>query len=104
MAEKIKTIPVTEDLGSMLVSALRYALGRRTYITSLTAEYIVPLVPYLSYRVLNVMNTDLNRYEDDRQNNLIEDDDCDYHSWNILHKVVHQRILDLEAQKEASNE
>ena len=36
------------DYEHMLISALRYALGRRTYIVEITMEYIEAEIPKLS--------------------------------------------------------
>ena len=51
--------PSDERFGEMLNSALRYALGRMTYIVQDTADYIRPLIPYLDNRTLFVMERDI---------------------------------------------
>lgn len=57
---KKKTIDPSDDrFGEMLNSALRYALGRMSYIVEDTANYIRPLLPYLSDRTLWVMEKDI---------------------------------------------
>lgn len=43
----------------MLISALRYALGRRTYIVELTCKYIEQQIPMLSDRCKDVMIKDI---------------------------------------------
>ncbi len=48
-----------ERFGEMLNSALRYALGRMSYIVQDTANYIRPLIPYLDNRTLFVMERDI---------------------------------------------
>jgi len=79
-----------EDFGNICISALRYALGRRTYITSLTSDYLIEQARqhHFSSRVLTVMLQDLRRYFDDRETWEIKDDDCDYDSWCALHKEL----------------
>ena len=55
-------ISVTEDnetYGTILTCALRYAVGRRTYITGEVAEYITAKVPHLTNRTIQVMERDL---------------------------------------------
>lgn len=47
------------DYEHMLISALRYALGRRTYIVSLTTDYIARQIPKLSGRCIDVMIHDI---------------------------------------------
>ena len=101
-------IEVDEDFGDMMISAIRYGLWRCTYITKVTADYIIPLVKHgaFSKRVLSVMDKDLSQYEKDRAYRLQDteknkwriDDDCDYESWSLLHKVIKEQI------KEAKNE
>lgn len=57
---KTKMINPSDDrFGEMLNSALRYALGRMSYIVEDTANYIRPLLPYLSDRTLWVMEKDI---------------------------------------------
>lgn len=57
---KQKLIDPSDDrFGEMLNSALRYALGRMSYIVQDTADYIRPLIPYLDNRTLFVMNRDI---------------------------------------------
>lgn len=41
-----------EDFGMIINCAVRYALGRRTYVVAAVADYITPLFPYLSSRAL----------------------------------------------------
>ena len=95
-------IEVDEDFGDMMISAIRYGLWRRTYITKMTADYIIPLVRRgaFSKRVLGVMDEDLSRYEQDRAYRLQDaeknkwslDDDCDYESWSLLHGAIKEQI------------
>lgn len=57
---KIKVIDATdEDFGAILTCAVRYALGRRTYIVSLVVDFIKPLLPELSKKTLTVMERDI---------------------------------------------
>ena len=51
--------PSDDQFGEMLNSALRYALGRMSYIVEDTANYIRPLLPHLSDRTLWAMEKDL---------------------------------------------
>ena len=95
-------IEVDEDFGDMMISAIRYGLWRRTYISKVTADYIIPLVKRgaFSKRVLSVINRDLTQYEKDRayrlqdseRNKWILDDDCDYESWLLLHEAVESKL------------
>lgn len=48
-------VMVTQDFELMMISALRYAIGRYTYIPSVTIEYIRYLIPQLSTKTLFIM-------------------------------------------------
>lgn len=71
----------------MIISALRYALGRKTFINDETTEFIKKYCYDSNYtcvideRVCIVMLRDINKYMEDRKNGLIKDDKCDYDTW-----------------------
>lgn len=52
-------IAVTQDFELMMISALRYAIGRYTYMPSVTIEYIRYLIPQLSTKTLFIMKRDI---------------------------------------------
>lgn len=52
-------IAVTQDFELMMISALRYAIGRYTYMPSVTIEYIRYLIPQLSAKTLFIMMRDI---------------------------------------------
>lgn len=64
---------------NILVSALRYALGRRTYIVELTVEYIISEIPNLSEHCINVMIHDIKEQE-----RFGYGDECDKADWMRL--------------------
>ena len=47
------------DYGTVLLCALRYALGRQTYITGVIAGYIAPKIPFLDDRTIKIMERDI---------------------------------------------
>ena len=49
------TIEINKNFETILLCAVRYAIGRRTYIPSLVIDYITPLLPYLSEDVLKLI-------------------------------------------------
>lgn len=51
-------MPIT-DHEHILISALRYALGRRTYIVSITTKYIEREIPTLSEQCKAIMIEDI---------------------------------------------
>lgn len=52
-------VVIDGDFELMLISALRYAIGRYTYMPSVTIEYIRYLIPQLSTKTLFVMKRDI---------------------------------------------
>lgn len=62
--------------GNIMIVALRYALGRQTYITYQVANFIKENKTYIDDRVKKVMIEDINRYldkgllYDDNENDL----------------------------------
>ena len=52
-------VTITQDFELMMISALRYAIGRYTYMPSITIEYIRYLIPQLSAKTLFVMKRDI---------------------------------------------
>lgn len=52
-------VMVTQDFELMMISALRYAIGRESYMPSVTIDYIRYLIPQLSANTLYVMQRDI---------------------------------------------
>ena len=72
------------DYEHMLISALRYALGRRTYIVELTCKYIESQMPILSDRCKDVMIKDI-------ESQKKYGDECDREDWmRLLEKLREQ--------------
>lgn len=75
------------DFEHMLISALRYALGRRTYIVDLTCRYIERHMPILSDRCKDLMINDI-----ESQKNY--GDECDKEDWmRLLDKLKNRDTL-----------
>lgn len=47
-----------QDFGTICVCALRYAMGRETYMPSLVRDFVRPLLPQLSDKTIAVMISD----------------------------------------------
>lgn len=64
---KGNTVYVSRNFELMMISAMRYAIGRMTYMPSVTIDYIRSLLPKLSTNTLYVMERDIHeeveRYE-----------------------------------------
>ena len=98
MAGKVKvpTVPVDDDLGLVLNCAVRYAIGRKTYVSGAVPDYIKPLLPVLSQRTLVVMERDIReRGEDPFYTDMGEpygDPKIDEPSWLNLLEDIHVEI------------
>lgn len=61
-----KTVPfikIDKDFCTILICAVRYCLGRQTYMPCLVTEFIRPLLPQLDKNTLNVMAKDIRNAE-----------------------------------------
>ena len=52
-----------DDFGVILNCAVRYAIGRQTYMPSLVTGFIKPLIPYLNDKTLWCFDEDIKRQE-----------------------------------------
>lgn len=57
--QKQPTVIIDDDLGLILNCAVRYAMGRRTYVPSSVTGFIRPLIHHLSNRTISVMERDI---------------------------------------------
>ena len=53
------SVEINKDFETILLCAVRYAIGRETYMPSLVIEYITPLLPYLSEDVLKLIANEI---------------------------------------------
>lgn len=77
--------PSSSDFGALCTCAIRYCIGRRTYMPSLIIDYLTPLIPKLETRTLVVIATDIKGTA-----NL--GDDCDAAAWNHFLSAVEAEI------------
>lgn len=66
-------IEINRDLRDIVISALRYAIGRRTYVTCATCDFIMKNSRMIDKHMKDVMLNDLKNIED-----YYDKDDCDY--------------------------
>ena len=95
LKEKIKNNIIIKDLHNfqdIVISALRYSLGRRTYITYETADFIKKHNEIINERVKNVMLRDLEEYFNCRDV-YYKDDECDYNTWKDLYEWLKERVI-----------
>ena len=79
--EQSEMIEMITDYEHMLISAVRYAIGRRTYIVEITVNYILSELPKLSDSCKQVMIHDI-------ENAYSLGDDCDRQDWMRLLKEL----------------
>lgn len=77
------------DFKNIVISALRYSLGRRTYITVETANFIKEHPEVVDKRTKGVMLRDLEDYFS-RRGDFYKDDKCDYEAWLDLKKWLEE--------------
>lgn len=56
------TVEIDKNFETILLCAVRYAIGRETYMPSLVIDYITPLLSYLSYNTLGLIANDITEY------------------------------------------
>lgn len=76
-----------EDISAMIVSAERYALGRRTYIVDWTCEFIANNLHLLLEKDKKVILRDI--YQ---QKNYEYGDKCDKEDWIKLTKIIEKSL------------
>ena len=52
-------VEINKDFETILLCAVRYAIGRKSYMPSMVIDYITPLLPYLSYWMLGLMAAEI---------------------------------------------
>ena len=56
------TIEIDKNFETILLCAVRYAIGRKSYMPSLVIDYITPLLPYLSDNTLRLIENEITEY------------------------------------------
>ena len=55
-------VEINKDFETILLCAVRYAIGRETYMPSLVIDYITPLLPYLTDNTLRLIANEITEY------------------------------------------
>lgn len=79
-------IQIDYDLKNIIISALRYALGRKSYVTFEVCEYIIKHPELIDKRVKDVMLRDLEEID-----KYYGKDDIDYKVFDKLRKWLKER-------------
>ena len=61
-AKSLKTIVIDRKFEEMLISAVRYALGKKAYIVDDTVNYVMAILPYLSDRCKRTIERDVDNF------------------------------------------
>lgn len=80
--------PANDDFGAVCNCAVRYCLGRRSYMISLVCGYITPLLPELTDMTLGCFERDIA----ERKRTGFFGDSYDYETWNAFYKAVCNEI------------
>ena len=59
----MKLVEIDEDFCTILNCAIRYCLGRQTYMPSLITDFIRPLLPHLDNKTLSIIENDIRNAE-----------------------------------------
>lgn len=88
--DRIKFIPVNDDFEAVLTCAIRYSLGRQTYMPELVINFINPLLSQLSDKTLYCMNKDIS------EANSYGDEYIDKPKWNWVLNNIKAEIEERE--------
>ena len=77
--------PADDEFGAVLNCAVRYAIGRRTYMPSLVIDFIAPLIPQLSGKTLWCLDQDITEA---RWEGGYGDPKIDEPGWMRFHEAV----------------
>lgn len=76
--------PANDDFGLMMNCAVRYAIGRRTYMPSAVIGFITPLLSQINDRTLHCLDQDIA----DAKYSGGYGDECDERDWLRFHEAV----------------
>lgn len=81
--------PSVDRFGAVCNCAVRYCLGRRSYMPSLVCGYITPLLPELTDKTLDCFERDI---AERKRTGFDFGDSCDYETWDAFYKAVCKEI------------
>lgn len=82
--------PTTNEFGTLVICAVRYSLGRRTYMPHVVIEYITPLLPYLDNMTLQCIDRDIAERLD--MSGALGDASIDAPKWTEFHEEVRELL------------
>ena len=82
---QVGSVEIDKNFETILLCAVRYAIGRKSYMPSMVIDYITPLLPYLSYWILGLMAAEI---IDHNYEGGLGDEKIDKPSWlEFLRKI-----------------
>ena len=84
---KLKINGTIEDVSAMIVSAVRYAIGRRTYIVSWTCDFVEKNLNLITDKDKRVIIKDLKSIAEYGYG-----DDCDKADWLRLLEILNSKV------------
>lgn len=81
--------PANDDFGAVCNCAVRYCLGRRSYMPGLVCGYIISLLPELTDKTLDCFERDI---AERKRTGFDSGDSCDYETWDAFYKAVCKEI------------
>lgn len=55
-------VEIDKNFETILLCAVRYSIGRKSYMPSLVIDYITPILPYLSDNTLRLIADEITEY------------------------------------------
>lgn len=80
-----KVDPSNDNFGAVCNCAVRYCLGRRSYMPGLVTAYIIPLLPELSENTIFCFRRDI---EERKKTGFGFGDACDVETWEKFYQAV----------------
>lgn len=81
-----------DDFGAVINCAIRYCLGRRTYMPGVVCGYVKPLLPYLDERTICCMERDIRTAPS-------YGDECDVATWTSMLSAVDDVVSERQLSK-----
>jgi len=81
----------SNDFGTVINCAIRYCLGRRTYMPGVVCDYVRPLLPHLNQRTVACMERDIRECQN-------YGDECDVQTWTDFLKAVREVMFERDIE------
>lgn len=82
----VPVVEINDDFGCILNCAVRYSMGRQTYMPHTVMHYIKPLLPYLNNKTLFCIERDI------REANDLGHETIDRPEWENFLKEVQKEL------------